>query len=87
MQTYDWPGNVRELANCIEHALVLCDELPIHPETPPAQDNRVPRGKQLMPAQGVVLAERIVRSQSLMKRAKLRKCPRSPQADGNAGDS
>ena len=29
MQTYDWPGNVRELANCIEHALVLCDELPI----------------------------------------------------------
>ena len=32
MQTYDWPGNVRELANCIEHALVLCDELPIHLE-------------------------------------------------------
>ena len=32
MQTYNWPGNVRELANCIEHALVLCDELPIHLE-------------------------------------------------------
>ena len=32
MQTYDWPGNVRELANCIEHALILCDELPIHLE-------------------------------------------------------
>ena len=32
MQAYSWPGNVRELANCVEHALVLCDELPIHPE-------------------------------------------------------
>ena len=32
MQTYNWPGNVRELANCIEHALVLCDKLPIHLE-------------------------------------------------------
>lgn len=24
-----WPGNVRELANVIEHAAILCDELPI----------------------------------------------------------
>ena len=24
-----WPGNVRELANVIEHALILCDRLPI----------------------------------------------------------
>jgi len=24
-----WPGNVRELSNVIEHALVLCDELPL----------------------------------------------------------
>lgn len=24
-----WPGNVRELANVVEHALVLCDELPL----------------------------------------------------------
>ena len=30
--SYHWPGNVRELANCVEHALVLCDELPIHLE-------------------------------------------------------
>jgi DNA-binding NtrC family response regulator len=27
-----WPGNVRELANVIEHALILCDTLPIQPE-------------------------------------------------------
>ncbi len=26
---YAWPGNVRELANVIEHALILCDRLPI----------------------------------------------------------
>jgi len=29
LQTYHWPGNVRELANLIEHALILCDSLPI----------------------------------------------------------
>ena len=29
LQTYHWPGNVRELANLIEHALILCDRLPI----------------------------------------------------------
>ena len=33
MQAYSWPGNVRELANCVEHALVLCDELPIRQNT------------------------------------------------------
>ncbi|WP_153555931.1 sigma-54-dependent transcriptional regulator [Roseimaritima sediminicola] len=27
-----WPGNVRELANVIEHAAILCDQLPILPE-------------------------------------------------------
>ena len=32
-----WPGNVRELANVIEHALVLCDELPLTGEHLPAR--------------------------------------------------
>jgi two-component system NtrC family response regulator len=27
-----WPGNVRELANVIEHAMILCERLPISPE-------------------------------------------------------
>lgn len=27
-----WPGNVRELANVIEHAMILCEQLPIAPE-------------------------------------------------------
>jgi DNA-binding NtrC family response regulator len=29
LKAYVWPGNVRELANVIEHASILCDELPI----------------------------------------------------------
>ncbi len=32
LQQYHWPGNVRELANVVEHATILCDELPITPE-------------------------------------------------------
>jgi len=26
LQTYSWPGNVRELQNCIERAVILCDD-------------------------------------------------------------
>ena len=32
LMAHTWPGNVRELANVIEHALILCDSLPIRPE-------------------------------------------------------
>jgi DNA-binding NtrC family response regulator len=32
MTEHTWPGNVRELANVIEHALILCDRLPISTE-------------------------------------------------------
>ncbi len=31
LEGHSWPGNVRELANVIEHASILCDELPISP--------------------------------------------------------
>jgi DNA-binding NtrC family response regulator len=31
LQMYSWPGNVRELVNAIEHATILCDQLPIEP--------------------------------------------------------
>jgi DNA-binding NtrC family response regulator len=34
---HHWPGNIRELANAIEHALVLCDELPLKFEHLPAR--------------------------------------------------
>jgi two-component system NtrC family response regulator len=30
--SHTWPGNVRELANVIEHATILCDEMPIGEE-------------------------------------------------------
>jgi two-component system NtrC family response regulator len=29
LQDYSWPGNIRELANVVEHASILCDQLPI----------------------------------------------------------
>jgi two-component system NtrC family response regulator len=29
LAAHHWPGNVRELANVVEHALVLCDGLPL----------------------------------------------------------
>ncbi len=29
LQAHVWPGNIRELANVIEHASILCDQLPI----------------------------------------------------------
>ena len=32
LMSHTWPGNVRELANVVEHALILCDSLPIRPE-------------------------------------------------------
>ena len=36
LKNHAWPGNVRELANVIEHALILCDQLPILPEHLPS---------------------------------------------------
>ena len=35
LRQHCWPGNVRELANVIEHALILCDELPIRADDLP----------------------------------------------------
>jgi Nif-specific regulatory protein len=30
LMDYHWPGNVRELENCIERAVLLCEEGVIH---------------------------------------------------------
>ena len=32
LMSYGWPGNVRELQNCIERAVILCDEPEIRPQ-------------------------------------------------------
>ncbi|MCR4413982.1 MAG: sigma-54 dependent transcriptional regulator [Thermoguttaceae bacterium] len=51
---HDWPGNVRELANVVEHAMILCDRLPIGPEHLPMRFTaRKPR-----PATAAPFAER-----------------------------
>jgi two-component system NtrC family response regulator len=37
LTAHAWPGNVRELANVIEHAAILCEELPITPQHLPSR--------------------------------------------------
>lgn len=37
---HKWPGNVRELANVVEHAAILCDQLPIDAEHLPRHFSR-----------------------------------------------
>jgi two-component system NtrC family response regulator len=37
LAAHAWPGNIRELANAVEHALVLCDDLPLALEHLPAR--------------------------------------------------
>jgi two-component system NtrC family response regulator len=37
LAAHPWPGNVRELANVVEHALVLCDALPLKVADLPAR--------------------------------------------------
>jgi DNA-binding NtrC family response regulator len=32
LEEYNWPGNVRELRNCIERAIIICDDNLIQPE-------------------------------------------------------
>jgi two-component system NtrC family response regulator len=39
LASHHWPGNVRELANAVEHAMILCDRLPIGVEHLPHRFN------------------------------------------------
>ena len=40
LQSHHWPGNVRELANAIEHATILCEQLPITVDHLPQRFNQ-----------------------------------------------
>lgn len=52
LKTHVWPGNVRELANVLEHAAILCDQLPIQPEHLPRQFGQRQLRKELLKDQG-----------------------------------
>jgi two-component system NtrC family response regulator len=39
LQSHSWPGNVRELANVIEHATILCEDIPITADDLPQRFN------------------------------------------------
>ena len=42
LTSYSWPGNVRELQNCVERAVVLCDESEIRPQHLDVGSGQVP---------------------------------------------
>ncbi|MGV3483263.1 MAG: sigma-54-dependent transcriptional regulator [Planctomycetaceae bacterium] len=50
LRAHVWPGNVRELANVLEHAAILCDQLPIRPEHLPRQFGQRQLRKELRDA-------------------------------------
>jgi two-component system NtrC family response regulator len=58
MEEHTWPGNVRELANVIEHAMILCEQLPIGVEHLPQRlSARRLRRTEPLPTTGLSLRE------------------------------
>lgn len=58
LQGFDWPGNVRQLENCIERAVVMCNEYEIEPRHLPREvmgKRRDPNQLPVVP--GATLAE------------------------------
>lgn len=56
LTSYHWPGNVRELENCIERAVLLCDEDVIRSDHLPPSLQMV---KKTVQADGLSLPERV----------------------------
>jgi len=55
LMSYHWPGNVRELENCIERAVVLCDDAVIHSQhLPPSLQTA--EGSGTVPSRSLRLA-------------------------------
>ena len=61
LKQHTWPGNVRELANVIEHAMILCESLPITPEHLPSRFSarRADAGAQVQGSASETAAPRI----------------------------
>ena len=57
LRAHVWPGNVRELANVLEHAAILCDQLPIKPEHLPRQFGQRQLRKELRDAGPISLRD------------------------------
>ncbi len=62
---YHWPGNVRELENCIERAVLLCEESVVHsyhlpPTVQTAEESDTLSGKSLEDALANVEREMII---------------------------
>jgi len=57
LRAHAWPGNVRELANVIEHAAILCDDLPIDAEDLPQHFGRRTLRKEIRDAEPMTLRE------------------------------
>jgi len=62
---YHWPGNVRELENCIERAVLLCDEGVVHsyhlpPTVQTAEESDTLPGRSLEDAQANLEREMII---------------------------
>ncbi len=55
--SHQWPGNVRELANVVEHAAILCEELPIAPEHLPRHFGKRQLRKEIRDAGPMSLKE------------------------------
>lgn len=65
LMQYHWPGNVRELENCIERAVLLCDEGVVHsyhlpPTLQTAQETDTVPGRSLEDAVASVEREMII---------------------------
>lgn len=58
LQAFDWPGNVRQLENCVERAVVMCNEYEIEPRHLPREVLGKARDADAMPVvPGASLAE------------------------------
>ncbi|MEP7272882.1 MAG: sigma 54-interacting transcriptional regulator [Acidobacteriota bacterium] len=65
LMSYHWPGNVRELENCIERAVVMCDDAVIHAHhLPPSLQTA--EGSGTIPATSLTAAVAVLEREMLI---------------------